>query len=95
MWASTVVHLRVGDRVPPFVLAYVDLVGADGDAGPRVLATVASDRSLPPGTVVSITGTDGGDIVVEPVVVEPVVVEPVVVEPDVMMHRAGASDGSE
>lgn len=71
MWSSATVRLPVGDRVPPFTLAYVDLAGSDGHAGPRVLARVGVGTELPPGTVVAITGTDGGDIVVDPIPVSP------------------------
>lgn len=71
MWASALVHLQVGDRTPPFLLAYVDLAGSDGMPGPRVLARVVAEAELPPGTPVAITRTDGGDIVVEAVPVSP------------------------
>lgn len=71
VWSSAAVHLQVGDRLPPFVLAYVDLAGSDGAAGPRVLARVGVAAELLPGMVVAITGTDEGDIVVEPVLVSP------------------------
>lgn len=71
VWASALVHLQVGDRTPPFLLAYVDLAGSDGMPGPRVLARVVAEAELPPGTPVAITRTDGGDIVVEAVLVSP------------------------
>lgn len=38
VWAATVVRIPVGDRVPPYSLAYVDL-----DNGPRILAHVVAD----------------------------------------------------
>jgi uncharacterized OB-fold protein len=62
VWSSTVVHIPVGDRPPPFGLAYVDL-----DEGPRVLAHLAEPAVLPPGTRVRVRVTgagDHGDIVV-------------------------------
>ena len=58
VWSSTVVAIPVGDRRPPFGLAYVDL-----DDGPRVLAHLAAPAVLPPGTRLRITGTDRGDLV--------------------------------
>lgn len=60
VWASTVVHLPVLDREPPFALAYVDL-----DDGPRVLAHLPSEEIVAPGTRVAVTGDDDGDIEVE------------------------------
>lgn len=60
VWASATVHLRVGDRTPPFTLAYVDL-----DDGPRILATVQPSVELLAGVRVRIIGTDvHGDILV-------------------------------
>jgi uncharacterized OB-fold protein len=44
VWASTLIHIRVGDLVPPYALAYVDL-----DGGPRVLARPRRASSLPVG----------------------------------------------
>lgn len=38
VFAATVVRIQVGDRVPPYTLAYVDL-----DHGPRILAHVAAN----------------------------------------------------
>lgn len=61
VWSAATVWLTVGDRRPPFTLAYVDL-----HDGPRVLVLVDADGEPPPGTAVEITGTDGGDIVVRP-----------------------------
>lgn len=60
VWSAATVHLRVGDRTPPFVLAYVDL-----DGGPRVLARVESGEEIAAGGAVSITGEADGDLLVE------------------------------
>jgi acetyl-CoA C-acetyltransferase len=61
VWSSTVVRIAVGDRHPPYGLAVVDL--ADG---PRILAHLADDKTLPPGTSVEVTGsTADGDVLVE------------------------------
>jgi uncharacterized OB-fold protein len=58
VWSSTVVAIPVGDRRPPFGLAYLDL-----DDGPRVLVHLAEPAVLPSGTRLRITGTDRGDLV--------------------------------
>jgi len=58
VWSSTVVAIPVGERRPPFGLAYLDL-----DDGPRVLVHLAEPAVLPAGTRVRITGTDRGDLV--------------------------------
>lgn len=58
VWSSTVVAIPVGDRRPPFGLAYLDL-----DDGPRVLVHLAEAAVLPSGTRLRITGTDRGDLV--------------------------------
>jgi uncharacterized protein len=58
VWSSTVVAIPVGDRRPPFGLAYLDL-----DDGPRVLVHLAEPAVLPAGTRLRITGTDRGDLV--------------------------------
>jgi uncharacterized protein len=69
VWSSTVVRIPVGERVPPYALAYVDLDGdGDGDgagaAGPRVLAR--ADGPLPIGSRVRLVGpTADGDLHVE------------------------------
>ncbi len=60
VWAATTVHLRVGERTPPFVLAYVDL-----DDGPRILATVDSSEKPVLGARVRISGDRDGDVLVE------------------------------
>jgi uncharacterized OB-fold protein len=57
-WSSTVVAIPVGERRPPFGLAYLDL-----DDGPRVLVHLAEPVVLPLGTRLRITGTDAGDLV--------------------------------
>jgi hypothetical protein len=58
VWSSTVVAIPVGERRPPFGLAYLDL-----DDGPRVLVHLAEPQVLRAGTRVRITGTDRGDLV--------------------------------
>jgi uncharacterized OB-fold protein len=65
VFASTVVRIRVGDRVPPYALAYVDL-----DDGPRILAHVSDEpgQATPPdvGEHVLLCGvTSTGDPMVE------------------------------
>lgn len=45
VWSSTVVHIDVGARKPPYALAYVDL-----DGGPRVLTLLSRPEGLPHGT---------------------------------------------
>jgi uncharacterized OB-fold protein len=57
-WSSTVVAIPVGERRPPFGLAYLDL-----DDGPRVLVHLAEPAVLEPGARLRITGTDRGDLV--------------------------------
>jgi len=49
VWASTLIHIRVGDHVPPYALAYVDL-----DDGPRVLARQQHPSALPVGARVQV-----------------------------------------
>lgn len=64
VWSSTVLRIRVADRKPPAVLAYVDF-----DDGPRCLAHVtgAADEPLLPGTRVRLLGRDDrGDPLVAP-----------------------------
>lgn len=58
VWSSTVVAIPVGDRRPPFGLAYLDL-----DDGPRVMVHLAVPEILVGGTRARITGTDQGDLV--------------------------------
>ena len=55
VWSSTVLRVRVADRKPPAVLAYVDF-----DEGPRALVHVDSttDQPLLPGTRVRLLGRD-------------------------------------
>lgn len=60
VWASTTVHLTVDHREPPFTVAYVDL-----DNGPRVLALVSGEQSVPPHTRVNLVGEVQGDLLVE------------------------------
>jgi len=65
VWSSTVLRIRVADRQPPAVLAYVDF-----DEGPRALVHVqgAEDRPLMPGARVRLVGRDDrSDPVVVPV----------------------------
>ena len=52
------VAIPVGERRPPFGLAYLDL-----DDGPRLLVHLAEPRVLRGGTRLRITGTDRGDLV--------------------------------
>lgn len=59
-WSSTVVAIRVGERRPPFGLAYLDL-----DDGPRVLVHLATPAVVPIGARLRITGVDAGDLVAE------------------------------
>lgn len=59
VFSSTILHIPVPGREPPYGLAYVDL-----DDGPRLLAHLgdAVTEALPPGTRVRLTGlTDHGD----------------------------------
>lgn len=62
IYSSTVVRIAVGDRTPPYALAYVDL-----DDGPRVLAHVAGDDVIVPPVAsrVLLTNQSSGDVVVE------------------------------
>ncbi len=65
VWSSTVLRIRVADRKPPAVLAYVDF-----DEGPRSLVHVegTGEQPLIPGTRVRLLGRDDlGDPVVTPV----------------------------
>lgn len=58
VWSSTVVRIGVGERVPPYTLAVVDL-----DQGPRILAHLVSDEVVPPGSEVEVMGeTALGDV---------------------------------
>lgn len=57
-WSSTVVAIPVGERRPPFGIAYLDL-----DDGPRVMVHLAEPAVLPLGARLRITGTDRGDLV--------------------------------
>lgn len=61
VWASTVVRITVGDREPPYGLAYVNL-----DDGPRVLAHIAGTEPVAVGTRVLVSEAGaGGPITVE------------------------------
>lgn len=65
VWSSTVLRVRVADRKPPAVLAYVDF-----DKGPRALVHVAGtgDEALLPGARVRLLGRDDrGDPLVTPI----------------------------
>ena len=55
VWSSTVLRIRVADRKPPAVLAYVDF-----DEGPRALVHVdgPAEGPLRPGTRVRLLGRD-------------------------------------
>lgn len=65
VFASTVVRIPVGDRIPPYALVYVDL-----DDGPRVLAATPSapgseTTGVPVGSRVRLVGvSEAGDPVV-------------------------------
>lgn len=64
VWSSTVLRVRVADRPPPVVLAYVDF-----DEGPRALVHVAGtgEEALLPGARVRLLGRDDrGDPLVTP-----------------------------
>lgn len=64
VWSSTVLRVRVADRKPPAVLAYVDF-----DGGPRALVHVGGtgDQPLLPGARVRLLGRDDrGDPLVTP-----------------------------
>ena len=64
VWSSTVLRIRVADRKPPAVLAYVDF-----DDGPRALVHVdgTGEQALLPGARVRLLGRDDrGDPVVTP-----------------------------
>jgi uncharacterized OB-fold protein len=57
VWSSTVFRVALGERTPPWTLAYVDL-----DDGPRILVHVeGTDRRLRVGARVEMVGesTDG------------------------------------
>jgi uncharacterized OB-fold protein len=60
IWSATVVAIPVGERRPPFALAYLDL-----DDGPRLLVHLAEPRALPIGSRARIIGTDAGDLVAD------------------------------
>ncbi|MDT0201697.1 OB-fold domain-containing protein [Nocardioides sp. AE5] len=61
IWSSTVVRIPVGDRQPPYALAYVDL-----EDGPRVLAHVAGAVEAPAvGSAVELVAPVDGDVTVE------------------------------
>jgi uncharacterized OB-fold protein len=63
VWSSTVVRIPVGDRIPPYGLAYVDL-----DDGPRVLVHVAGAQggAADVGSGVELVRVDeAGDLVAE------------------------------
>ncbi|WP_245548583.1 Zn-ribbon domain-containing OB-fold protein [Gordonia namibiensis] len=62
VWSRTTIHIAVGDHVPPYTVAYVDL-----DNGPRVLAQ-ASGETVDVGARVRLVGlTSSGDPHVEEV----------------------------
>jgi uncharacterized OB-fold protein len=60
VWAYTTVRIRVGRRTPPYILAYVDIVG-----GPRVLVHIERSHKsdLRVGSTVRLAGLTGaGDV---------------------------------
>lgn len=57
VWSATLIHIPVGERLPPFGLAYVDV-----DDGPRVLAHCADEKPLEVGARVTIREV-GDDLV--------------------------------
>jgi uncharacterized OB-fold protein len=62
VWSATIVRIPVGDRIPPYHLAYVDL-----DNGPRVLVHAATEtaEAIAIGTRVEVSGlTPSGDVLV-------------------------------
>ena len=61
IWSATVVAIPVGERRPPFALAYLDL-----DDGPRLLVHLAEPVAPPIGSRARIIGTDSGDLVAVP-----------------------------
>jgi len=62
VYSSTVVRIAVGNRTPPYSLAYVDL-----DAGPRILAHLAGPRDevAPVASRVTLVESADGDPIVE------------------------------
>lgn len=54
VWSATVVHVPVGDSVPPYGLAYVDL-----DDGPRLLCHTSRPEQLRAGAEVTLTEANG------------------------------------
>jgi len=60
VWSSTVVAIPVGERRPPFGLAYLDL-----HDGPRVLVHLAEPVVLPLNTRLRVIGMDRGDLMAE------------------------------
>jgi uncharacterized OB-fold protein len=58
IWSATVVAIPVGERRPPFALAYLDL-----DDGPRLLVHLTTPGLPAIGARARITGTDAGDLV--------------------------------
>jgi uncharacterized OB-fold protein len=57
VWSATVIHIPVGERQPPFGLAYVDI-----DDGPRILAHSTGEKPLEVGARVTISEV-GDDLV--------------------------------
>ena len=57
VWGATILHLPVGDRLPPYGLAYVDVLD-----GPRVLAVFDAQAPLAVGARVTLSQT-GDDLV--------------------------------
>lgn len=55
-WASTVLHIPVGGRRPPYGLAYVDLRD-----GPRVLVLHGREGPIPIGTIVRLVPSANPD----------------------------------
>jgi uncharacterized OB-fold protein len=66
-WASTVVHVPLPGREPPWGMVYVDLAG-----GPRVLGHLERAQPVPVGTPMELTGlSDDGDLLFRPLAEAP------------------------
>ena len=62
-WASTVVHVPLPGREPPWGMVYVDLAG-----GPRVLGHLESPEPVPVGALMELAGlSESGDLIFRPV----------------------------
>jgi uncharacterized OB-fold protein len=65
VWSSTVIHIAIGQRVPPVGYAYVDL-----DHGPRVLSLFTGVAPLAVGAPVQLS-RDGEDLIATPIEEQP------------------------